>query len=239
MKKAKPEDVNMQPVGFRITQILTDYSLCPKTSWALIGNINATKYPYATGIKIMWKYSIPQTKKAKPEDVNMQPVGFRITRILPDYIICPKTSRALIGHINTAKYPYPTGIKTMWKYTTLTVDTVTRMVLKEEDTLESHNTHCDWCERTHRPGAQWKWIVTLMRTQAEHGRRGTSLHWFQNGWHPPVRLTRARFWPPQMLNLSPTSARSRCQPCSLQTQIDMCVKEQAIKKEESGDRLSL
>jgi hypothetical protein len=116
MKKAKPEDVNMQPVGFRITQILTNYSLCRKTSWALIGNINATKYPYATGIKIMWKYSIPQTKKAKPEDVNMQPVGFRITRILPDYIICPKTSRALIGHINTAKYPYPTGIKIMWKY---------------------------------------------------------------------------------------------------------------------------
>ena len=29
--KAKPEDVNMQPVGFRITRILTDYA-CPKTS---------------------------------------------------------------------------------------------------------------------------------------------------------------------------------------------------------------
>jgi hypothetical protein len=33
--KAKPEDVNMQPVGFRITRILTDH-ICPKTSWALL-----------------------------------------------------------------------------------------------------------------------------------------------------------------------------------------------------------
>ena len=34
MNKAKPEDVNMEPVGFRITQILTDYT-CPRTSRAL------------------------------------------------------------------------------------------------------------------------------------------------------------------------------------------------------------
>ena len=32
--------------------------------------------------------------KAKPEDFNMEPVGFRITRILTDY--APKTSRALV-----------------------------------------------------------------------------------------------------------------------------------------------
>jgi hypothetical protein len=35
MNKAKPEDVNMELVGFRITKILTDY-ICPKTSWALV-----------------------------------------------------------------------------------------------------------------------------------------------------------------------------------------------------------
>ena len=37
--------------------------------------------------------------KANPELVNMQPVGFRITRILADSI-CPKTSQALIGVSN-------------------------------------------------------------------------------------------------------------------------------------------
>ena len=103
-KKAEPEDVHMQPVGFRITRILTDYIICPKTSQALIGNVNTTKYPYPTGIKIMWKYNIPQTKKAKPGDVNMQSVGFRITLILTNYIICPETSWALIGNVNTTKY---------------------------------------------------------------------------------------------------------------------------------------
>ena len=30
--KAKPEDVNMQPAGFRITRILTD-SICPNTNF--------------------------------------------------------------------------------------------------------------------------------------------------------------------------------------------------------------
>ena len=34
MKASKPEDVNMEPVGFRITRILTDW-LCLKTSRAL------------------------------------------------------------------------------------------------------------------------------------------------------------------------------------------------------------
>ena len=36
-----------------------------------------------------------EMNKAKTDDVNMLPVGFRITRILTDYI-CPITSRALV-----------------------------------------------------------------------------------------------------------------------------------------------
>ena len=35
-------------------------------------------------------------KEAKPEDINIYPAGFRITRILTDYI-CSKISRALVG----------------------------------------------------------------------------------------------------------------------------------------------
>jgi hypothetical protein len=44
-------------------------------------------------------YHQPQmNEKAKPKDTNMQPVGFRTTRILTDYAR-PKTSRAPMSRL--------------------------------------------------------------------------------------------------------------------------------------------
>ena len=48
-----------------------------------------------------------QGMEAKPEDVNMLPAGFRITRILTDYV-CSKTSWALSHGLIT-----PTGSNTI------------------------------------------------------------------------------------------------------------------------------
>jgi hypothetical protein len=64
-------------------------------NWLSLRN-NRLKVETSGGLPITLKESvdsIPQMIKAKLEDVNMLPAGFRITRILTDYA----PSRALVG----------------------------------------------------------------------------------------------------------------------------------------------